>query len=458
MRQENNLGKDPIGKLVVRIALPSMLAQFVNVLYSIVDRMYIGNIADVGELALAGVGVCGPVITLISSVASLIGIGGAPLMSIRLGEKNLPKAKAILANSFLMLCVLSLLLTVGLFFIKRPMLLFFGASQATISFANQYFSVYLIGTLFALLATGMNQFIICQGFAKIAMFSVVIGAVSNIVLDPLFIFVFHLGVSGAAIATVLSQLASCCFVLAFLFGQRPMLSIGFGGYSWKIMRRILAVGFTPFAIIAADNVMIIAMNMILQRYGGHTQGDLLVTCATIAQSFMLIVTMPLGGITGGTQAILGFNYGARQVDRVKAAQRKIFLLCLIYTACMTAAAWLCGQWFVRLFTNDAAVMEKALWAIRVCTLSLLPLGLQYEIVDGFTAIGQVRYSLPLSFWRKITYFAALFAFPAIWGAQAAFFAEPVSDFLGPLVSILVYLAAMKRVLEKRREQPVEKVG
>ena len=209
MRQENNLGKDPIGKLVVRIALPSMLAQFVNVLYSIVDRMYIGNIADVGELALAGVGVCGPVITLISSVASLIGIGGAPLMSIRLGEKNLPKAKAILANSFLMLCVLSLLLTVGLFFIKRPMLLFFGASQATISFANQYFSVYLIGTLFALLATGMNQFIICQGFAKIAMFSVVIGAVSNIVLDPLFIFVFHLGVSGAAIATVLSQLASC---------------------------------------------------------------------------------------------------------------------------------------------------------------------------------------------------------------------------------------------------------
>ena len=336
-----------------------MLAQFVHVLYSIVDRMYIGNIADVGELALAGVGVCGPVITLISSVASLIGIGGAPLMSIRLGEKNLPKAKAILANSFLMLCVLSLLLTVGLFFIKRPMLLFFGASQATISFANQYFSVYLIGTLFALLATGMNQFIICQGFAKIAMFSVVIGAVSNIVLDPLFIFVFHLGVSGAAIATVLSQLASCCFVLAFLFGQRPMVSIGFGGYSWKIMRRILAVGFTPFAIIAADNVMIIAMNMILQRYGGHTQGDLLVTCATIAQSFMLIVTMPLGGITGGTQAILGFNYGARQVDRVKVAQRKIFLLCLIYTACMTAAAWLCGQWFVRLFTNDAAVMEKA---------------------------------------------------------------------------------------------------
>ena len=449
MKQANDLGREPIGPLVLRVALPSMLAQFVNVLYSIVDRMYIGNIAGVGELALAGVGICGPVITMVSSVASLIGVGGAPLMSIRLGEGKKEEARAILANAFLMLCTLSLALTAVLFCIRRPMLLFFGASEATIPYAETYFSFYVAGTIFALLSTGMSQFIICQGFPKIAMFLVVLGAVLNIALDPVFIFVLRLGVAGAAIATVLSQLASCCFVLRFLFGPWPQVSIGFKGYAARIMGRILAIGFTPFAIIAVDNVMIIAMNMVLQRYGGAQRGDMLVTCSTIAQSFMLVVTMPLGGITGGTQSILSYNYGACHVGRVRAGQRRIFGLCLGFTALMTAVAWLGGPLFVRLFTADAQVAAQAQWAIRVCTLSLLPLGLQYEIVDGFTAIGQVRYSLPLSFWRKLVYFVALFVCPALFGAEAAFFAEPISDLLGPAVSIVVYLLVMNRVLKKR---------
>ena len=216
------------------------------------------------------------------------------------------------------------------------------------------------------------------------------------------------------------------------------------------MRRVLAIGFTPFAIIAVDNIMIIAMNAVLKRYGGPEQGDLLVTCATIAQSFMLVVTMPLGGISGGTQSILSYNYGACAVDRVEKAQKRIILLCLAYTGLMSAAAWLGGAWFVRLFTNDASVQQSALWALRVCTLSLLPLGVQYEIVDGFTAIGQVRFSLPLSFWRKLVYFSALFILPAVYGAEAAFYAEPISDLLGPAVSVIIYLLFMKRVLEQRR--------
>ena len=298
----------------------------------------------------------------------------------------------------------------------------------------------------------MSQFIICQGFAKIAMLAVALGAGLNIILDPVFIFAWNMGVTGAAVATVLSQFASCCFVLSFLFGKRPAIHITFGGYSVRIMRRVLSIGFTPFAIIAVDNIMIIAMNAILQKYGGVAQGDMPVTCATIAQSFMLVVTMPLSGISGGTQTILSFNYGARQIGRVKMAQRKIFLLCLVYTGLMTAAAWLGGKWFVQLFTNDAVIAEKALWAIRVYTLSLLPLGIQYEIVDGFTAIGKVQYSLPLSFWRKLVYFAALFLLPAIWGAESAFFAEPISDVAGPLVSIMVYLSVMKKVLDKRKER------
>lgn len=450
MYRENNLGEDAIGRLVLRIALPSMLAQFVNVLYSIVDRIYIGNIPETGSLALAGVGVCGPVVTLIGSVGSLIGIGGAPLMSISMGERNIKKAKSIVANCFLMLCALSLLIMGALYPFQEQMLLFFGASEATLPFAQEYFSVYLAGTLFSLLSIGLNQFIIGQGAAKKAMLAVIAGALANIALDPVFIFVLDMGVAGAAVATVLSQLVSCCLILGFLLSRKAEIPITFGGYSARIMRRVLAIGFTPFAIIAVDNIMIIAMNAVLKRYGGPEQGDLLVTCATIAQSFMLVVTMPLGGISGGTQSILSYNYGACAVDRVEKAQKRIILLCLAYTGLMSAAAWLGGAWFVRLFTNDASVQQSALWALRVCTLSLLPLGVQYEIVDGFTAIGQVRFSLPLSFWRKLVYFSALFILPAVYGAEAAFYAEPISDLLGPAVSVIIYLLFMKRVLEQRR--------
>lgn len=449
IRLENDLGRDDVGRLVRAIAVPSMLAQFVSVLYSIVDRMYIGHIAGIGDLALAGVGVCGPVVTMIGSVASLVGIGGSPLMSIRMGEGDEKAARAILANAFFMLCLFSALIVCCVLPLRRPMLLLFGASAATLPFADAYFSVYVLGTLFALLATGLNSFVVAQGFAKKAMMSVVLGAVLNIALDPVFIFLLNLGVRGAALATVLSQLASCAYVLRFLLGKRAAVRITFRGYCLRTAGRILALGFTPFCIIAVDNVMIIAMNAVLQRYGGAGQGDLLITCATIVQSFMLVVTMPLGGISGGTQAILGFNYGARRTQRVLMAQRHIFLFCIAYTAVMFVLARLCGPLFVRLFTADPALSEKSLWAIRVCTLALIPLGVQYEIVDGFTAIGQVRYSLPLSFWRKAVYFVSLFALPAAFGAEAAFYAEPISDVLGPLCSIAVYLLVMKKILRRR---------
>ena len=446
---ENDLGRGDVGRLVRAIAFPSMLAQFVSVLYSIVDRMYIGHIAGVGDLALAGVGVCGPVVTMIGSVASLVGVGGSPLMSIKLGENDHAGARAILANAFLLLCVFSVMIVALVLPVRREMLSLFGASDATLPYAEGYFFVYLLGTPFALLATGLNSFVVAQGYAKKAMLSVVLGAALNIALDPVFIFLLGMGVQGAAVATVVSQLASCIYVLRFLFGPRPGVRITFGGYAPRIMGRILALGFTPFCIIAVDNVMIIAMNAVLQRYGGPERGDLLITCATIVQSFMLVVTMPLGGISGGTQTILGFNYGACRTQRVLMAQRHIFLLCAGYTALMFVLARLLGPLFVGLFTTDPLLSEKAMWAIRVCTLALVPLGIQYEIVDGFTAIGQVRYSLPLSFWRKAVYFAALFALPALFGAEAAFYAEPISDVLGPVCSVAVYLLTMKKLLLRR---------
>lgn len=451
MAMENNLGRDNIKKLVWRIALPSMLAQFVSVLYSIVDRMYIGNIAQVGDVALAGVGVCGPVVTMVGSVAFLVGVGGSPLMSIRMGERKMDDAKKILANCFLMLCILSVLLTVVMIVIRQPMLMLFGASEVTYLYADVYFTTYLAGTVFALLATGMNQFIICQGFAKVGMISVMLGAVLNIVLDPLFIFVFHMGVRGAAIATVISQIGSCIFVLRFLFGKTVPVQITFGGYSLRLMGKILVMGFTPFIIIAIDNVMIIAMNSVLAHYSTGGQGDMLITCATIVQSFMLIVTMPLGGISGGTQTILAYNYGAGQTKRVLTAQKYIVLLCVAYMVLMFGAARLLGPLFVGLFTSNGEIAEKAVWAIRICTMALIPLGVQYEIVDGFTALGQVRYSLPLSFFRKLVYFVPLFLLPMFFGPESVFFAETISDVAGPLASVIVYCLAMPKIMKKREK-------
>ncbi len=446
---ENDLGKDNIKRLVWRIALPSMLAQFVSVLYSIVDRMYIGNIAQVGDVALAGVGVCGPVVTMVGSVAFLVGIGGSPMMSRCMGEGRMEQARKILANSFLMLTVLAAALTVLMIAVRRPMLMLFGASETTYPYADIYFTTYLSGTVFALLSTGMNQFIICQGFAKTGMLSVILGAVLNIILDPVFIFVLHMGVMGAAIATVLSQIASCAYVLSFLFGRKAAVKISFGGYSLRLMGWILVMGFTPFIIIAVDNVMIIALNSILARYSAPGQGDMLITCATIVQSFMLVVTMPLGGISSGTQTILAYNFGAGQTKRVLMAQKYIVLLCVAYTALMFVFARVGAPLFVRLFTADSAIAQKSVWAIGICTMALIPLGAQYAVVDGFTGLGQVRYALPLSFFRKLIYFVPLFVLPVFFGAEAVFFAEPISDILGPVASAVTYSIAMPALIRRR---------
>ena len=444
---QNNLGSDPIRPLVWRIAFPSMLAQFVSVLYSIVDRIYISNIPLTGETALAGVGVCGPVVTMLGAFAFLVGVGGAPLMSINMGAGRPEEARRILSNSFLVLCVCAVVLTAVVFPLQRPMLMFFGASEVTYPYAEEYFSIYLCGTVFNLLSLGMNQFIISQGLAKKGMFSVVLGAALNIALDPLFIFAFDMGVAGAAVATVLSQLASCVYVLCVLFGRSGQVRIGFGGYSLKLIGRILITGISPFLIIFVDSVMIISMNAVLQSYGGAELGDRLITCATIAQSFMLVVTMPLGGISGGTQTILAFNYGAHRRDRILQAEKHIALLCVGYTTLMFALARLGGGLFVRLFTTEPELAAEALDAIRICTLAVIPLGIQYAIVDGFTGMAQVKLALPLSAFRKVVYFAALFWLPASFGARAVFYAEPVSDVLGPIASVIIYAVFIKKILD-----------
>ena len=438
MKLENDLRSDPIRPLVLRIAIPSMLAQFVSVLYSVVDRMYIGNIAQVGSLALAGAGVCGPIVTMLGSVAFLVGVGGSPLISIRMGEGRQEEARRVLANCFLLLTCLALALTGLAYATRRPALLLFGASPETLPYAMDYYSYYLTGTVFALLSTGMNQFIICQGFAKKGMQSVMLGAVLNIILDPVFIFLLDLGVKGAAIATVLSQLASCLFVLRFLFGPIPPLRITFGGYSLRTMLRILLTGLTPFVIIAVDNMMIIALNAVLQRYGGPEQGDLLVAAATVAQSFMLVVTMPLDGIAAGTASILGYNLGAGQPKRILEAQKYTLLLSLAYTTTLCLMGLLLAAPFTHIFTPDPQISALAVTVIRIFSIGVIPLAVQYTIVEGLNGMGMMQFSLPLSFFRKAVYFAALFTLPATFGAASTFWAEPISDLIPPLVTALFY--------------------
>lgn len=452
MSRVNALDTDNMRGLVWKLAIPSMLAQFVSVLYSIVDRMYIGNIPEIGEVALAGVGVCGPIVTLLSSPAFLVGIGGAPLVSIRMGQRNYRAAEAILANCFLMLTVIALGLTGVSLLIKDYLLMWFGASETTFVYANQYITVYLLGTFFALMSTGMNQFIICQGFAKTGMASVVLGAVCNIVLDPIFIFTLDMGVPGAAIATVLSQMASCLFVLAFLFSKRPLIRITFGRYHWFIMRKVLTIGFTPFIIVAFDNILIISLNSVIQRYGGPEQGDMLLTCATIVQSFMLIITMPLSGITTGTQTILGYNLGARKPERIIRAEKNIVFLCLVFTTIMFVIAHTVPEYFVRIFTRDEEYVRVTVDAIRVYTLGVIPLAVQYTIVDGFTGMGFSVAALSLSTFRKAIFFLCVFCIPPIFGVEHVFYTEPVSDIVSVMLSVAVFALCFKKMIGLKKGQ------
>jgi putative MATE family efflux protein len=451
VKLENNLDTDEIGGLVRNLAIPSMLAQFVSVFYSIVDRMYIGNIPEIGELALAGVGVCGPIVTMISSVSFWVGVGGAPLLSIRLGQKNQKGARQVLANCFLMLLVMALLITVIALILKRRLLWWFGASEVLFPYADEYITWIFLGTVFALLSAGMNQFIICQGFSKVGMKSVLLGAVLNLILDPICIFFLDLGVKGAAIATVISQAASCAYVLRFLFSSQPEIPITFGGYQWKVMKKVLLIGLTPFVIIALDNVMIISLNAQIQRFGGPQRGDMLLTCNTILQSFMLVVTMPLGGITGSTQTILGFNYGAKRADRIRKAEKHILALCLGFTGIMFFVSRLFSRYFVMLFTRDPEYIRLTLEAIRIYTLMIIPLGIQYMIVDGATGMGLSKIAISLSMFRKVIYFLCIFLIPNIWDIGQIFYSEPVSDLISPILSAAVFFLVISPVIDKGAE-------
>ena len=456
MSHTTDLGKDRIPILVLKLAIPSMIAQFVTVLYSIIDRMFIGNIPKIGDAALAGVGVCGPIVTLLTSFGTLIGLGGSILMTMRMGAGRKKQAESILAHSFALLVVFSAVLTVLFLVSKRYLLNWFGASPATFPYADSYLTIYTAGTFFALLAIGLNYFITCQGFPAIGMITVLIGAVTNIILDPVFIFVLDMKVAGAAIATVIAQFASCAFAFCFLTGKKIPIKITRlrkKTFSPLIVKKIIGLGISPFLILATDSVIIIVLNTVLQKYGGPKEGDILITCATIVQSYMMLITGPMLGISSGTQAILSYNYGARNIKRIKKAEKYVLILCLCFTTLMFLLSRIVPEYFIRIFTKDALQLQLCTWGIGVFTLMIIPLSFQYVFVDGFTALGRSKTALVLSLWRKGDYMLFTIVLPIFFGAKSAFYAQPLADGIGAVMSTIAFLLIFRKHLEKREAQP-----
>lgn len=452
MKHQTDLGKDRIPILVLKLAIPSMIAQFVTVLYSIIDRMFIGNIKEIGDAALAGVGVCGPIVTLLTSFGTLIGLGGSILMSMRMGAGRKKQAESILAHSFAMLVLFSAILTILFLVSKKYLLNWFGASPVTFPYADAYLTIYTAGTFFALMAIGLNYFITCQGFPAVGMITVLIGAVTNIILDPIFIFLLDMKVAGAAIATVIAQFASCAFAFCFLIGKKVPIRITLlkkQSFSPVIVQKILTLGISPFLILATDSVIIIVLNSVLQKFGGPSEGDILITCATIVQSFMMLITGPMLGISSGTQAILSYNYGAKEIKRVKKAEKYILILCLCFTTLMFVLSRIVPQYFIHIFTKDPLQLELCTWGIGVFTLMIIPLSFQYVFVDGFTALGRSKTALFLSLSRKGNYMLFTILLPIFFGARSAFYAQPIADGIAAIMATVGFLLIFNKHLEKR---------
>ena len=446
MKKTNDFGKDSIPVLVLKTSIPFMFAQFVNVLYSIVDRIYVGNIPVIGADALAGVGVCAPIVTLLSSFGTLFGIGGSVLFSVRLGAGDEKGARKILANSFTMMMIVSVTLTILFLLTKSYLLNWFGASEVTFSYADTYMTIYTAGTFFALLSMGMNYFITAQGFPLLGMMTTLIGAVVNIVLDPVFIFLMDMGVAGAAVATVIAQMSSCTFVLLTLRRKKMQVPLGVVKPELTVGKQIVKIGFSPFLIFATDSIIIIALNAVLQHYGGKEYGDTLVTAATIVQSYMLLITSPMLGITGGSQPLISFNYGANKPDRIRKTFFWVLMLCVCFTSVMFLISRVAPQYFVRIFTDNPDYENLAIWGIKAFTLMIVPLSFQYVIVDGLTALGMTKISLGMSLFRKSLYFAATCILPLWFAAKNAFYAEPVADGTSACLSCIIFFFIYRKYL------------
>lgn len=448
------LGREPIGKLLFRLAVPTVTAQLINMLYNIVDRMYIGHIPEIGADALTGVGVCMPLIMIVSAFAALVGYGGAPRASIFMGKKDRESAEKTLGNCFAVQIIISVLLTAALLIWNRDFLLAFGGSGKTIGYATDYMNIYALGTIFVELTLGMNAFITAQGFAKTGMLSVLIGALANIILDPVFIFVFEMDVEGAALATILSQALSCIWVVHFLCGKKTFLKIRKRNLvlSPKIILPCLALGISTFVMQASESVISICFNSSLQEYGG----DIAVGAMTILTSVMQFAMLPLQGLGQGAQPIVSYNYGAGNLDRVKSA----FGLLLKCSLCYSFVLWLCVMLFpggfAAIFTTDAELVAFTKTALRIYLAAMFMFGIQMACQMTFNALGRAVESIVVAVVRKFVLLLPLiYILPLFLRSDrttAVYMAEPIADVIAVTFTAILFTVQFTKVLRGRGAQ------
>lgn len=451
--REVDLGKEPIGRLLLVLAIPIIASQVINALYNMVDRMYIGHIPEIGAAALTGVGVSFPIIMIVSAFAALVGMGGAPQASIAMGRKDHDKAEKILGNCFTSLAVVAVILTIIVLVFKTPLLYLFGASSNTISYAEDYIEIYAVGTIFVQMTLGLNMFISAQGFSMISMLTVVIGAVTNIILDPVFIFGFHMGVQGAAVATVLSQALSAVWAVKFLTGKSTVLHLKKKcmKIEWKVMAPCVALGVAPFIMQSTESVLVLCFNSSLLKYGG----DMAVGAMTILSSIMQFAMLPLQGLTQGGQPIISYNYGARNVERVKKGFKLLLIACLCYSTLMWAAAQLVPQLLVMIFTNDPQLMKLAVWALRIYMAGVLLMGAQVACQQTFIAFGNAKISTFLAIFRKIIvlipmiYILPVFMKDKVLGV---FMAEPIADTIAVCTTCVMFFISFKKLIKKMKKE------
>lgn len=451
--KEKKMATEAIGKLMISMAVPSIIAQIINILYSIVDRIYIGHINGVGMEALTGVGVTFPIITLISAFSAFVGAGGAPLAAIWLGKGDRKRAEKILGNGVTLLVFFTVILMAFFYAFQKPLLYLFGASNATIGYAVSYISIYLAGTIFVELALGLNAFIISQGQSRTAMMAVLLGAASNIILDPIFIFALGMGVKGAAYATVISQALSALWTVGFLISRKSSLTI-----KWQAMKpdfpvigNVMALGISPFIMRATESLISIVLNNGLQKYGG----DIYVGSLTIMQSVMQMYSAPLGGFTQGVQPIISYNFGAGNFDRVKKLYRSMITVCFLFAAMATVLVMIFPGFFAGMFTNDAQLIALVEKMMPIFMCGMLIFGLQQGIQPTFLALGQAKLSLFIAIFRKVILLVPLaLVLPLKFGVMGIYYAEPVSDVLSAVTATVLFLLNIKKIVSKETLQKI----
>lgn len=450
-QESQKLGKEPLRKLFFTMAIPSVLAQLINVLYNIVDRIYIGHIKEIGSLALTGVGVTFPIIMVVSAFSAFAGQGGAPLASILLGAKDQEKAEKVLGNSTALLLIFSLSLTLIFQILKTPLLYAFGASDNVIGFAQDYIGLYLYGTIFVMLSLGLNTFISGQGNAKVAMLSVLIGAVTNIILDPIFIFILNMGVKGAALATIISQAFSAIWVVNFLISKKSSLKIKRENLKpdMKFIKKIGSLGCSPFIIQSTESLVLLTLNSGLQKYGG----DLYVGSMSILTSVLQLIFVPVSGIAQGVQPIISYNFGAGNRERVVKTFKGLLIVCLMATMFMGGIAVLFPNFYVKMFTESEELVELTSKMMPIFTLGMCIFGIQQAIQVTFLALGQAKFSIFIALLRKVILLVPLaIILPRFVGVKGIYYAEPMADITSVIVASITFALNFKNILRQCKKR------